>query len=81
MTRMKSTKDGMAPLTAEQNARRDAEEAAFAEAAPKNLILRKIAKLEAQQTPRRLAEAILTDDGKTWLQSNRDLIQTELDKL
>ena len=54
---------------------------AFAEAAPKNLILRKIAKLEAQQTPRRLAEAILTDDGKTWLQSNRDLIAIEEAKL
>ena len=40
-----------------------------------------IDRLEALETPTKLAEAVLTDDGKTWLQSNRDLIQTELDKL
>jgi hypothetical protein len=40
-----------------------------------------INRLEALETPTKLAEAVLTDDGKTWLQSNRDLIQTELDKL
>ena len=40
-----------------------------------------INRLEALETPTKLAEAVLTDDGKTWLQANRDLIQTELDKL
>jgi len=40
-----------------------------------------INRLEALETPTKLAEAVLTDDGKTWLQNNRNLIQTELDKL
>tara|TARA_R110000824_G_scaffold15643_2_gene65663 strand:+ start:675 stop:1085 length:411 start_codon:yes stop_codon:yes gene_type:complete len=40
-----------------------------------------INRLEALETPTKLAEAVLTEDGKTWLQANRDLIQTELDKL
>ena len=40
-----------------------------------------INRLEALETPTKLAEAVLTDDGKTWLQNNRNLIQTEIDKL
>ena len=47
----------------------------------KEAICNEINRLEALETPTKLAEAVLTDDGKTWLQSNRDLIQTELDKL
>jgi len=40
-----------------------------------------INRLEALETRTKLAEAVLTDDGKTWLQNNRNLIQTEIDKL
>jgi len=40
-----------------------------------------ILRLEALETPRRLAEAILSDEGKTWLQTSRDAIATERDKL
>mgnify|MGYP000262265902 FL=1 len=40
-----------------------------------------INRLEALETPTKLAEAVLTDAGKTWLQDNRNLIKTELDKL
>ena len=40
-----------------------------------------INKREDLETPRRLAEAHLTAEGKTWLQSNRDAIATERAKL
>tara|TARA_R100000995_G_C3415034_1_gene91144 strand:+ start:216 stop:626 length:411 start_codon:yes stop_codon:yes gene_type:complete len=40
-----------------------------------------IDRLEALETPTKLAEAVLTDEGKTWLQSNRDLIDAEKAKL
>ena len=40
-----------------------------------------INRLEALETPTKLAEAVLTDDGKTWLQNNRNLIDAEKAKL
>tara|TARA_R100000664_G_C2756266_1_gene144139 strand:+ start:3082 stop:3492 length:411 start_codon:yes stop_codon:yes gene_type:complete len=40
-----------------------------------------IDRLEALETPTKLAEAVLTDEGKAWLQSNRDLIDVEKAKL
>lgn len=45
-----------------------------------------IQKLERQETPRRLAEALPDDaggsaDGRAWLKANRDKIITERDKL
>jgi len=47
----------------------------------KEAIFDEIQRLESLETQEKIAEAILTDDGKTWLQSNRNLIKTELDKL
>jgi len=38
-------------------------------------------RLEALETSRRIAEATLTDEGRTWLQANRDLIAAEREKL
>ena len=40
-----------------------------------------IARLENLETPRRLAEAVLTVEGKTWLEANRALIAVERAKL
>ena len=49
--------------------------------AAKRVALNKIIELEGLETPRRLAESILTDEGKAWLTSNRDKIATERGKL
>ena len=43
--------------------------------------LQEIARLESLETPRRLAEAVLTVEGKTWLEANRALIAVERAKL
>jgi len=40
-----------------------------------------ITRLENLETPRRLAEAVLTVEGKTWLEANRALIDVERAKL
>lgn len=40
-----------------------------------------ISRLENLETPRRMAEAMLNDTGKAWLQTNRDLIAVERTKL
>jgi len=43
--------------------------------------LQEIVRLESLETPRRLAEAVLTVEGKTWLETNRALIAIERAKL
>jgi len=40
-----------------------------------------IERLEALETPRRLAESVLSDDGKAWLTANREKIVIERAKL
>jgi len=45
------------------------------------IVIEEIVRLEELETPRRIAEAVLTDAGKSWLQSNRDLIVVERNKL
>lgn len=40
-----------------------------------------IQRLEQLETPTRIAEAVLTEEGKAWLQANRDLIAIEKAKL
>jgi hypothetical protein len=40
-----------------------------------------ITHLESLETPRRLAEAVLTLEGKTWLEANRALIAIERAKI
>ena len=44
-------------------------------------IMDEILRLEALETPRRIAESVLTDEGKAWLTANRDKIATERGKL
>lgn len=51
------------------------------EARTRNNALTEINRLEALETPTRIAEAVLTEEGKAWLQVNRDLIAVERAKL
>lgn len=64
------------------NDKRKAEEDEFN--APANVIKREIIKLENEITPRRLREAVLTQDGADWLNEQEGLIEqkrTELSAL
>ena len=49
--------------------------------AAKRVIMQKIEALEAEVTPRRLRDSVLTADGKTWLTNKEAEIATERDKL
>jgi len=49
--------------------------------ASRDEILSNIYALEGLETPRRLAESILSDDGKAWLTVNREKIAIERAKL
>ncbi len=51
------------------------------EAKTRNHALAEIERLEQLETPTRRAEAVLTEEGKAWLQANRDLIAVERAKL
>lgn len=58
-----------------------AAEDAWAASATTRAAKRAILDLEALETPRRLAESVLSDEGKAWLTANRDKIATERSKL
>jgi hypothetical protein len=51
------------------------------EARTRNNALTEINRLEELETPTRIAEAVLSEEGKAWLQANRDLIAVERAKL
>jgi len=51
------------------------------EARSRDNALTEINRLEELETPTRIAEAVLTEEGKAWLQANRDLIAVERAKL
>ena len=51
------------------------------EARTRNNALTEINRLEELETPTKIAEAVLTEGGKAWLQANRDLIAVERAKL
>ena len=51
------------------------------EARSRNNALTEINRLEELETPTRIAEAVLSEEGKAWLQANRDLIAVERAKL
>jgi len=53
----------------------------FSKLQAEHIIHTDIQKLEAQETPRRLAESVLSDDGKAWLTANREKIVIERAKL
>ena len=69
------------PLTALEEEHYKAEAAQVLADAPKVAAQAEINRLEALETPRRLAESVLSDEGKAWLTSNRDKIATERGKL
>ena len=68
-------------LTKEENDARDLEEQAEENADLRRNVLKEIRNLEGLETPRRLAESVLSDEGKVWLTANRDKIATERAKL
>lgn len=51
------------------------------EARTRNNALTEINRPEELETPTRIAEAVLSEEGKAWLQANRDLIAVERAKL
>jgi len=51
------------------------------EARTRNNALTEINRLEELETPTKIAEAVLSEEGKAWLQANRDLIAVERAKL
>ena len=86
MTRFR-VEDGVTiQLTAQEEIDRDAEEADWLKKNPPRTEKSheaevQINKLESQETPRRLAESVLSDEGKAWLTSNRQKIAIERAKL
>tara|TARA_R110000803_G_scaffold169688_1_gene232710 strand:- start:1010 stop:1255 length:246 start_codon:yes stop_codon:yes gene_type:complete len=81
MPRLKMVNGIETPFTDQEEVQRDTEEAAFADGVATTELLGAIADLEQQETPRRIAEATLTAEGKAWLQANRDAIALERAKL
>jgi len=59
----------------------EADLAKYPDVDPVSLVMAEITRLESLETPRRLAEAVLTTEGKTWLANNRALIAVERAKL
>jgi hypothetical protein len=47
----------------------------------RQVVLDEINRLEGLETQRRMAEAVLSPEGKAWLQTNRDAIAVERAKL
>ena len=73
-------------LSKEENDARDLEEKAWEDGKAERDVLSAIRKLESQETPRRLSEALPDDasgsaDGRAWLKANRDKIIAERAKL
>ena len=81
MGRMKNVDGVDVPLTAEEEAQRDAEEKAWADEAHKRNALNEIHRLEGTITPRRLRDSVLTDEGKAWLADVETKIASERGKL
>ena len=81
MARIKIVDGVVINFTPEEETARDAEEQEWADGAAARDAMEEIHKLEAQETPRRLAESVLSDDGKAWLTANRENIVIERAKL
>jgi hypothetical protein len=80
MPRYKNVNGIDVQLTPEEEAARDAEEAAFAALTPVRIIMSTISSLEADITPRRIREAVFGTDGG-WLSAQEALIAIERAKL
>jgi len=82
MARTKMVNGEVVPFTAEEEAARDAEEAAVLAAKPVNDALAEIARLEATITERRLREALLGNaEAIAFIQGVEDDIAIERAKL
>ena len=71
MARHKVVDGVQVPFTPEEEAERDLQEAQWETTAPVREARKAIKDLESLETDRRKAEAILTEEGKLWLQNNR----------
>ena len=82
-TKVIAGKDGgeTVELTDEENAEIDAREQEWANGQISRDALVAIADLEAEITPRRMREALLSEEGKTWLTNKESEIATERAKL
>lgn len=76
MGRIKIENGVEVPFTPEEEAQRDAEEAAWATGQVKRDALAQIKALEGSVTPRRIREAALSDAGKAWLANVDNQIAT-----
>ena len=81
MTRFHATKNGNVPFTAEEETARDAEEKEWTDGKPIRDAMRKIERLESTVTPRRLRDALASDEGKKWVDDVEKLIAVERGKL
>jgi len=82
MARTKMVDGNLVPLTSEEEAARDAEEAAVLADQPRLNALAEIARLEATITPRRLREAMLGNaEAIAFIQGVEDDIAIERAKL
>ena len=81
MPRFKNVDGVNVPFTVEEEAQADADAKEWTDGAVARDAMEEIHKLEAQETPRRLAESVLSDDGKVWLTANREKIVIERAKL
>ena len=78
MARFKNFGDGVrVQFSPEEEAQRNAEEKVWADEAIKREALAEIHRLEDTITPRRLRDAVLTDEGKAWLTNVEAKIATE----
>jgi ribosome assembly protein YihI (activator of Der GTPase) len=74
------------PLTEEEEEKLEVKRKAWTDGKAVRDAMAEIQKLESQETPRRLAEALPDDaggsaDGRAWLKANRDKIILERAKL
>ena len=79
--RYHTTPDGNIPFTEDEEAARDAEEAAWEADAIPRAAKAKIERLESLVTQRRIRDSVTTDDGKQWMVDQEALIATERGKL
>lgn len=85
MTRMKlvsaATGEELVPFTPEEEAEARARETEWASSRPRHDAIARIYELEAEITQRRLRDAVLTQEGRDWLNAQEALIEIERVKL
>ena len=81
MTRYHGTPEGRIPFTEEEELAWDAQEKVAKEARPRRNAMAEIKRLENTVTPRRLRDALASDEGKAWVADVEALIAVERTKL